>query len=489
MSEALQQALQHLQAGDPASALQRLDSVLSARPQLPDAQLPDAQLPDALLLRAIALQMLGRVDEALQAYDRLVALQSGNAMGWSNMGVLLAGQRRHGEALDAFDKALALAPDYLDALNNRGNVLHRLNRFEAAVVDFDRVLAQQPGYARAWNNRGNALKELHRFDEAMRDYVQAAALDPAYATQHWNISLLALLRGDFAQGWDKYEWRWQWEDFSSPRRDFPQPQWRAGQPLEGKTILLHAEQGIGDTIQFVRYAPMLKALGGRVVLEVQPALKALLDGMPGADLVLTQGQALPAFDLHCPILSLPLAFGTGPSDIPAPASYLSAPAARRAHWRKKAAALLGGEGAPRVGLVWSGNPNHSNDHNRSIPPALLARALEAAPGAELISLHKELRAEEAAWLRANPRIRFVGAELNDMADTAALIEQLDLVISVDTSVAHLAGALGKPTWLLVPHLPDWRWQLGREDSPWYPAMRLFRQDVARDWSTVLGRVA
>jgi Tfp pilus assembly protein PilF len=432
--------------------------------------------------RATSLKELGRHADALASCDRALAIQPDSADAVNNRGMVLHALERFDEAVACFDKALALEPAHARGHNNRGAALHPLNRFDEAVASFDRAIALRPADANAFYNRGRSLKEMRRLDEAIASFRRAIAIDPNYTAAHWDEALLLLLRGDFAAGWPAYEWRFKDKEVGLPPRDFAQPQWRGDAPLHGRTILLHAEQGFGDTIQFVRYAPMVAARGAKVVLEVQRPLHALLDGMAGVSTTVCRGDALPEFDLHCPLPSLPLAFATTLDSMPAQVPYLSAPAERIAAWQARLPS-----GAPRVGLAWSGNPRHKNDRDRSVAFASLA-PLIAGSGMNFVSLQKDPRETDTHALRQCANVVHVAAELHDFADTAAVISLLDLVITVDTSVAHLAGALGKPVWILLPTTVDWRWLLDREDSPWYPTARLFRQIRIGDWGAVIARV-
>jgi tetratricopeptide (TPR) repeat protein len=340
----------------------------------------------------------------------------------------------------------------------------------------------KPDSTNAMVNRGNALRYLGRFDEAIASFDRALAIEPELAEAHWNKGLLLLSRGDFENGLAEYEWRWRREDEFKPR-DFAQPQWQGGD-LAGKTILLHAEQGFGDSIQFLRYVPLVVAKGARVVLELPDALMPLVGRIDGVITMVGRGQRLPDFDLHCPLLSLPLAFGTTLSSIPPFTPYLQPPAERMTKWR----VLIPRTGRPRVGLVWSGKPSHKNDRNRSIAFVRLSPLL-ARPGIDFVSLQREYRESDRASLATFPNLLRLDAALSDFADTAAVIESLDLVITVDTAVAHLAGAMGKPVWILLSAVLDWRWLLEREDSPWYPTARLFRQTEIGRWDSVINRVA
>jgi tetratricopeptide (TPR) repeat protein len=435
---------------------------------------------DAHCNYGVVLQELGRHDEAIASYDRALAARPDYAEALSNRGNTLKALGRFGEALASYDQALALRPDYVEALSNRGVVLQALHRFDEALASHDSALALHPYSALVLNNRAGVLQELGRFDEALAGYERALALEPDYAEAGLNRALLLLLTGAFTEGWPAYEWRRRtaaWE----PRR-FPAPEW-AGEDVAGKRLLLYAEQGFGDTIQFVRYARLVVARGAHVTLEVQPALAGLLAASGCADAVVAAGTPLPPFDLHCPLLSLPKLFATTIANIPAQIPYINPPPERIAAWRAR---LL--PDAPRVGLAWSGHRANSKDHHRSIAFAQLMR-LFAVPGVRFVSLHKDVRASDADALASCCNIVDVRAELTDFADTAALIANLDLVVTVDTAVAHLAGAMGRPVWILLPRVPDFRWLIDRADSPWYPSARLYRQTRAGEWDEVIARVA
>jgi hypothetical protein len=354
------------------------------------------------------------------------------------------------------------------------------------VSHYRNALALRPDYADAWLNLGVALKDLMRLPEAIACYRQAIALEPANAEAHSNLGIALLAAGELPEGWREHEWRWKTPHLIAARRDFGVPLWR-GEPAEGRTLLIHAEQGFGDTLQFCRYASMASARGMRVIMEAQPPLVRLLRTLTGVDVVLARGDPLPAFDLHCPMLSLPLAFGTSLETIQSSGRYLHADPARVAEWRDRLAAV--DAASTRVGLVWAGNPRrHSRgltavDRRRSISPERLAPLLRL-PGLRFFSLQKD-GPRPAGHIAA---LDFM-TEMEDFADTAALIMNLDLVISVDTAVAHLTGALGKPVWLMDRFDTCWRWLTGRSDSPWYPNLRLFRQPRPGDWDTVLDAIA
>ncbi|MDE2063949.1 MAG: hypothetical protein KGJ00_16230, partial [Bradyrhizobium sp.] len=319
--------------------------------------------------------------------------------------------------------------------------------------------------------------------EALIDLEAALTNAPEFSEAHFETALARLTLGDFNAGWKAYEWRWKTGAFASQRRAFRQPLWRGDVPISGKTILLHAEQGFGDTIQFIRYARLVADRGARVICEVQPELALLLSQIGGIEII-AKGQALlPAFDMHCPLLSLPLAFGTDDATIPAKIPYLTASATRVAQWRERL-----GHGVPRAGFVWSGSPTHKNDANRSIALARLAPFFENLP-LTCFGLQRDMRDADREIVRRVPNLIDLGEQLSDFDDTAAVISLLDVVVSVDTAVAHLAGAMGKPVVLLLPHAADFRWLRDRTDTPWYPTARLLRQPAFGDWDSVIGRLA
>jgi len=468
-----------------------------------------------------ALANLGRPAEALSSYERALALDPAHADAAFRCGLLSLTLKRPEQALACFDRADALFPNHASVLEQRALALYELKRFEEALADnqrahalnpasaelcnnlgaclqklrrdeealpwFDKALALRPGFIRAMMNKASSLTQIRRIAEAAAIYHQVQAIDPGNADAAWNLSFLHLLTGDFEAGWAAREVRWRAHMRPAGYPHFAQPMWRGESGIEGKTILIYADEGLGDTIQYARYVPMLAARGARVVLAVQEGLVTLLSALDGvAQCVPRSAKTLPAFDLHCPVCNLPYAFGTRLDSVPARVSYLPAPSAERMRvWEKRLRECLGEGSRLRVGLVWSGNPYHGNDHNRSVPLRTVLRLLDS--GESFISLQNELRADDKALL-AESDIVDMASHLGDLAETAALASCLDLVISVDTSMAHLAGGLGRPTWVLLPYSPDFRWLLDRDDSPWYPTARLFRQSAARDWSEVIETV-
>jgi len=437
---------------------------------------------DGLVNRGVSLLALERFEEALASCDRALALRADFAEALFNRGLALHRMKRFEEALASYDHALAVRQDYAQAHYNRANTLLALARFEPALASYDRAIALGMDHAEAYANRAVTLDKLMRFEEALAGYDRAIALRPDFAEAHYNEALCRLLIGDMRRGWEKHEWRWETAQVKREKRSFPQPLWLGSGEIAGQTILLHAEQGLGDTIQFCRYVPLVAQRAARVVLEVPEPLRQLMHTLACARRIVVKGETLPDFDLHCPLLSLPLAFGTGLATIPSGTPYLRAPPDAAKHWGGELPPKI----RPRIGLVWSGRAAHLNDHNRSVPIGVLLSALSGVD-ATYVSLQRELRAGDLALLK-ECGVTYFGEELQNFSDTAALIANLDLVISVDTSVAHLAGALAKPVWILLPYYPDWRWLLDRDDSPWYPTARLFRQDRSRAWGSVMTRV-
>lgn len=427
-----------------------------------------------------ALKELGRHEDALASFDKTLSLNPNFAEAYGSRGSVFNSLGRFDEALASFDQAIVCNAKYANAHNNRGAVLHKIfKRHDEALVSLNKAIALKPRFAEAHYNRALLLSAMGKFDAALASYDRAIQINASYVDANYNKALLLLLLGQYEKGWPLYEWRWKTEQFKYDFRAFKQPLWLGDQALTGKTILLHAEQGFGDLIQIVRYLPMVTALGAKVVLEAPATLMTLLRTLKAEFTLLAKGDGFPSFDLHCPIMSLPLAFRSTVDTIPAAIPYLSAEPDKQLQVQKR----RGERVRPRVGLAWSGNPKHLNDRNRSMPLNALKPLLDL--DFEYHSLHQQLTQEDELLLDEWGRIQFHGAELMDYSDTAALIAELDLVITVDTSVAHLAGALGKKVWILLPYAPDFRWLMGRDDSPWYATARLFRQGQLGDWDGVI----
>jgi tetratricopeptide (TPR) repeat protein len=428
----------------------------------------------------VALKLMDRYSEALASFDKAIELNANYGEAYDNRAVALRGLNQFEEALKSHDEAIALKPDHAIAYDNRGATLQELNRHMEALESFNRAIALKPDYAEAHNSKGFILQKLGQYREAMESFNTAISLKADYADAYWNKAVLHLQLGEFKEGWPLYEWRWK----SANRkgfRAFSEPLWLGKESLKGKTLLVHAEQGLGDTIQLCRFIPQLESLGAKILLEVPASLVGLISSLKGTYQLVVQGAPLPVFDFHCPLFSLPLALGTTLENIPATIPYLYANEAKLQIWQHR----LGVKTKPRIGLVWSGDAKHQNDRNRSIPLHTILPLLSDAY--EFHCLQKEVRPADAAKL-AQTRIILHGQDLKDFSDTAALVSKMDLVISIDTSVAHLAGALGKECWILLPFAPDYRWLNERQDSPWYPRARLFRQHVIGDWNSVLAEV-
>jgi len=426
-----------------------------------------------------------RPEEALPYFDLCDGLQPNRFQTFHMRAETLQKLGRFEEALAARRRAHFLDPANADGCVGLGNSLMALGRYEEALPWFDYAVARRKDLAYGFRSKAIALERLGRLDEAMTAYRQATLADPDEAESAWSLALLQLLAGDFAAGWAGREAaRWRIPTLAAGYPKLSKPLWRGQEAIEGRTILLCPDEGLGDTIQFARYVPMLAARGARVILGVQDELFPLLSNLAGVSQCIPRsGGTVPAYDLHCPITSLPWIFETRLDSIPAETPYLPPPAADRiAAWEQR----LGARNRMRVGLVWSGNARHNNDRNRSIPLRLLARILDA--DATFVSLQKDVRTEDLSVLHERSDVVDLTAQLSDFAETAALVSCLDLVITVDTSVAHLSGALGRPTWILLPYAPDYRWLLHREDSPWYPSVRLFRQDASRDTACVVDRL-
>ena len=449
--------------------------------------------PEAYYNRGNTLRELGKPEAAIADYGKAIAVKPDYAEAYYYRGLALEQLKRLEPALADYGKAVSIKPDYAEAYFARGNVQRALGRPEAAIADYGRAISIRPDYADAFTNRGSALHELRKLEAAIADFDMAIAIKPDFAEAYWNKALASLLSGDFATGFELYEWRLKNPSLDAAPRSFAQPRWHGEEPLRDKKILLHSEQGLGDTIQFCRYVSLLAQAGAEVFLEVQRPLVGLLTTLDGISRVLAEGDPLPDFDYHCPLMSLAYALKTDLNTIPSPTAYLHADPAKAHAWRER----LGTQMQLRVGVVWSGGlrPNQplAWGERRNVRLDIFARALSGID-ADFFSLQKgepaesEIRGRKSDyWPRAN--FHNFAADIKDFSDTAALIENLDLVVSVDTSTAHLAAALGKPTWILNRFDTDWRWLLDRDDSPWYRSVKLYQQDESRSWEPVLRRVA
>jgi Flp pilus assembly protein TadD len=459
------------QRGQWAEAVRHYEAAIAARPEA-------AGFHNNL---GISLSALGRADDAAASHRRAAALNPNSAQVQFNLGAALQAIGRNDEAIDALRAAAALRPAHPEAHNSLGISLYLTGELQASIAAFERAAAMRPEFASAWSNLANVLRDVGRVDEARAAYRRALAIEPDHPDARKNRAILLLLTGDYADGFLEYEWRWRC-DGAQLRRFDGRPRW-VGEGLAGRTIFVYEEQGYGDVIQFARYARVLADRGATVIFGCRPELGRLMAGCAGVAQVLTAGQHLPAFDLHCPLLSLPLFCGTtSPGDVPADVPYLRLGDDIARPWRDR---LAPAGAALKVGLCWAGNSQNRNDRYRSIP----LEKFSSLAGIGSIEFHSLQVGPSAADRSRFPELNLRDHEphLRDFAETAGLIEQLDLVISVDTSIAHLAGALGKPVWVLLPAAPDWRWFLERADSPWYPTAHLFR--VQQSWSEVLVEVS
>ncbi len=503
---AMESAVRHHRAGRLARAERLYKQILKAR-------------PDHLAARnnlGVALRAQGKLDESAACYRRVIEINPGYVHGHCNLGNVLAEQGRLDEAAACFRRALEIDPECAEghdglggvfdregkpdeaiacfrrglefhpddesAYNNLGIIHMEQGRPDEAIAWYRRALEVKPDYPEAFNNLGNALKEQRNLDEAMACYDRALAIDPDYAEARFNRSLALLRAGRFEDGWVEHEWRWKRDNGAASRRDFTQPLWD-GSRLDGRTILLHAEQGLGDTIHFIRYARSVAGRGGHTVVECHPMVARLLRDVAGIDELVKRGRELPPFDVHAPLLSLPMIFGTTLDTIPGDVGYVRPEKELVAQWGRRLSGLAG----RTVGLCWQGNPDFKGDRWRSIPLGHFA-ALIDDPSSTFVNLHKGAGEPQIQECGLADRIVDYSPDVESLSDTAAIIENLDLVITSDTSVAHLAGAMGRPVWTLLQFNPDWRWMLDRDDTPWYPTMRLFRQETRGDWDGVMARV-
>jgi Flp pilus assembly protein TadD len=432
----------------------------------------------------VVLESIGRFAEAESSLRAAIGLRPEYPGALSNLGQVLNQLGRPAEAEACLREALRQSPDLPNALNNLAIALSDQGRPAEAEQCLRQALRLAPGAPNALNNLGIALFDQGRREEAEASFREALSLQPDLADARNSLASMLLLDGRFKEGWEHYEWRWKTRELAPTARGFTAPMWR-GEPISGRTLMIYAEQGFGDTLQFCRYASMIEP-GATVVLEVQPPLAGLLASLPGSPRIVARGEPLPAFDLHCPLHSLPRLFGANLDTIPAAVPYLAADPARVAAWRGRLADLSG----LRVGLVWAGDSRADRPRLSAVDARRSTTLKALAPLADVsdvafVSLQKGPPSAQAAHPPVGMSLTDVTAELSDFADTAALIENLDLVISVDTSVAHLAGALGKPVWLLNRYDTCWRWLLDRDDSPWYPTLRQFRQPSPGDWLSAI----
>ena len=473
-ADLLAQAIDCHQQGQTALARQLLKLAVQQHPDTVEIRLWSG------ILAFETNDYLEAIDHFRQALDSEPRL----AMAHYNLGLCLEALRDSEGAIEAYSRAIDSQPDHVHAYNNRG-ILHAANgHFELARQDYEEAIRLDPGYADGYFNRGVLNTEQDRLAEAEQDYQRAIALEPEHESAQFALAVCWLALGQWPQGWPQYEWRWRYAAVNRSRPPRIAPPWDGRSSLQGKRLLLDYEQGYGDCLQFCRFVPTLAALGADIQLRIQPALRPLLASLSGVQRLISDEPPHPC-DYQLNLMSLPALLATTPETIPASQGYLSAPAERIAHWQSRLNRL--DRPRPRIGLVWAGNPHHSNDGQRSLPLAQLLAALP--PGLSYLSLQRELRPGDVERLQAHPEILCLGDQLADFADSAALCRELDLVICVDTAVAHLCGALGVPVWIVLPFAADWRWLRQRDDSPWYDSARLFRQPHPGDWAGALASVA
>lgn len=477
-----------VQQPEHADALQLLGVIVQSRGDVTDAEglfrrslRANAQQPAVWYNLGSLLFTRQKFADALDAFDRALKLRPTYAAAFANRSAALSALGKHADALASSDRAITFDPNNLQAHSNRGAALTALKRPAEALVSIEKALVLGPDNFETLYNRGRALMSLNRLDEAIADFTRVLAQSPTHAPANYNEGIARLTLGDMPRSWEKYEWRWQNEPLIGKQPAFSQAAWN-GEDIFDKTILIYGEQGMGDVLQFFRYLPLVAERAAHTIVMVPSPLKTLLaNSAPGLN-VISLEDPLPPFDVQCALMSLPHVFQTGLANIPGRTPYITVPADARTRWEAK----LGPKAATRVGLVWAGNADHANDRFRSISvkrfEPLLARDVE------LVSLQKDLRSGDGTWLKKRG-VKHYGTDVTDFTDTAALVDLMDVVISVDTSVAHLAGAMGKQTWVLLPAMDvDWRWMLDREDSPWYPTVQLFRQSAHDDWDSVISRL-
>jgi tetratricopeptide (TPR) repeat protein len=463
-----------IQQGDTQEAVRCIERALELKPDFAEAQ---SDLGAAFFEQ-------GDLDRAVACHRRATELNPGYAGAYINLGNTYRAQSEFESAITSYRRALEINPTGAEVHCSLGIALRSLGKLEEAIAEYRQAIQLMPGHVRAHNNLGNLLRSQGRFDNAVACYRRALDLKPDYADAHFNLSIVLLTLADFQHGWPEFEFRFARSGAS--RRQFSEPTWD-GRDVRGKTILLYAEQGLGDTIQFVRYARLVQQRGARVLLECQKELVPLLTACPGVDCLSADHANLSFFDMRAPLLSLPRIFQTTLASIPAEIPYLFAEPRLVDQWKENLNPVHG----MRIGIAWQGNPEYRDDRERSIPLAYFLR-LAQIPGVCLISLQIGPGAEQLAASSNDVSVVSPGEDFDRASgafmDTAAIMQHLDLVITSDSAIAHLAGALGRPVWLAVPFVPDWRWLLDREDSPWYPTMRLFRQSTPGDWHAVFDHI-
>ncbi len=439
----------------------------------------DPRNADAIHLLGVSVYQSEQYDIAVSLITQAIQIDSTKPLFFTNLGNVFQKQGELEKSTQAYQKAIQIQPDYVDAHYNLGNVFQKQGELEKSTQAYQKAIQIQPDYADAYFNLGNSLREQGKLEESTHALRKAIQIQPDHADAHFNLAMLLLLQGHFVEGWEKYEWRWN-SSLKSQKRDFKRPLWD-GTALGGKSILIYAEQGFGDSIQFARYIDLFSDADSSIIVACQPELKSLFKGIDRIDTLVTKGEDLPNFDFHVPIVSLPYIFNTTLDTIPARIPYL--------YPKPKSDSVFHVDDSHglKVGIVWAGSPTHINDSNRSVSLKNFKCLLDVE-GCMFFSLQVGERSVDMKQCGYDYMIKDLGKQLTDFHCTALAILQLDLVISVDTAIAHLAGALGKPVWTLLPFIPDWRWLLSRSDSPWYPSMTLFRQKERGDWYSVFQEI-
>jgi len=465
--------------GNALKELQRFDEALASY-DVAIRLKPD--YAEAYFNRGNVLKEVASFDAALMSYADATRLKAHYVEALKNQGVTLQKMERFEASLAIFTRAFCLKPDDAESINNMGTALQSLGRHEEAIKHYELAIAIDLNYSDAFYNRGISLHRTKRIQEALSSYQEVARLKPGDTNTHWNQSLALMLLGNLREGWRFYESRLNKDDMRAEYYEGPELAWRGQTDISGKRLFIHAEQGLGDIIQFARYLPRLDTFGAEVIFQTPPSLMSVMSTLRTQVSLISTDASLPPFDAYCPLMSLPYVFKTSLNSIPADTPYLFA------NDKKTAACILrlGRKRALRVGLVWSGSVRHSNDSSRSLPLKELCPILDLP--IEWHSLQQEYRPSDLKTLEELSSIHRHEPHLRDFSDTAALVACMDLVISVDTSVAHLAGAMNKSVWVLLPHVPDFRWLLERHDSPWYPSARLFRQQRPGDWKSIVGEL-
>jgi tetratricopeptide (TPR) repeat protein len=461
-------------------AYQKQGKIYEATACLREAIELGPELPAAYYILGTLLQQQGQIDDAIDCYKKILLITPDHADTHNILGSAYQEKGELDNAVACYRNAIRCDGNSFMAYNNLGATLRLQGNLDEAVASYQNALQIKPDFAAAMNNLGTALRDKGDLDDAMSWYRKAIQLTPDFADAHWNLSFALLLAGLFQEGWQEYEWIWK---LKKPKYRLPQPLWD-GADIRGKRILLYAEQGFGDVIQFVRYAPMVADRGAEVIVGCQKELKSLLKSLPGVSAVVAFGEALPHYDIQCPLPSLPRIFHATLENMHSSVPYLHADLGLIAKWRDR---LQNDTLSLNIGLTWAGSPGHLNDRNRSCPIDLFV-PITRIDGVRLFSLQKEIHEMWTGNALSDLKLIDYTRDIADFSDTAGIIMNLDLVITVDTAVAHIAGAIGKPVWTLLPYSPDWRWMLNREDSPWYPTMRLFRQPSPGDWISVISKV-